>query len=90
MITLQKGFANEFYSLYLSSQEFDILRWCYMLIFGYMFLLVMVFVVIVTGTGIWVSQVPVETWYNEQLEIVGGDGNTIEQKRLVMLWNCLL
>ena len=26
-------------------------------------------------------------WYNEQLEIVGGDGNTIEQKRLVMLWN---
>ncbi len=75
MITLQKGFANEFYSLYLSSQEFDILRWCYMLIFGYMFLLVMVFVVIVTGTGIWVSQVPVETWYNEQLEIVGGDGN---------------
>ena len=30
------------------------------------------------------SQVPVETWYNEQLEIVGGDGNTIEQKRLVM------
>ena len=70
-----------------SSQEFDILRWCYMLIFGYMFLLVMVFVVIVTVTGTWVSQVPVETWYNEQLEIVGGDGNTIEQKRLVMLWN---
>ena len=68
-----------------SSQEFDILRWCYILIFGYMFLLVVVFVVIVTG--IWVSQVPVETWYNEQLEIVGGDGNTIEQKRLVMLWN---
>ena len=28
----------------------------------------------------------VETWYNEQLEIVGGDGST-EQKRLVMLWN---
>ena len=70
-----------------SSQEFDILRWCYMLIFGYMFLLVMVFVVLVTGTGTLVSQVPVETWYNEQLEIVGGDGNTIEQKRLVMLWN---
>ena len=45
---------------------------------------------VVTGTGSWVSQVPVETWYNEQLEIVGGDGNTIEQKRLVMLWNCLL
>ena len=43
--------------------------------------------VLVTGTGTWVSQVPVETWYNEQLEIVGGDGNTIEQKRLVMLWN---
>ena len=42
---------------------------------------------VVTGTGSWVSQVPVETWYNEQLEIVGGDGNTIEQKRLVMLWN---
>jgi len=40
---------------------------------------------IVTGT--WVSQIPVETWYNEQMEIVGGDGNTIEQKRLVMLWN---
>ena len=55
-----------------SSQEFDILRWCYMLIFGYLFLLVMVFVVIVTVTGIWLSQVPVETWYNEQLEIVGG------------------
>lgn len=74
------------YILYIySSQEFDILRWCYILIFGYMFLLVVVFVVIVTG--IWVSQVPVETWYNEQLEIVGGDGNTIEQKRLVMLWN---
>lgn len=28
----------------------------------------------------------VETWYNEQLEIIGGDGST-EQKRLVMLWN---
>ena len=28
----------------------------------------------------------VETWYNEQLEIVGGDGST-EQKRLVMLWD---
>lgn len=28
----------------------------------------------------------VETWYNEQLEIVGGDGSS-EQKRLVMLWN---
>jgi len=28
----------------------------------------------------------VETWYNEQLEIIGGDGS-IEQKRLVMLWN---
>ena len=28
----------------------------------------------------------VETWYNEQLEILGGDGST-EQKRLVMLWN---
>ena len=42
---------------------------------------------LVTGTGTWVSQVPVETWYNEQLEIVGGDSNTIEQKRLVMLWN---
>ena len=28
----------------------------------------------------------VETWYNEQLEIVGGDGSP-EQKRLVMLWN---
>ena len=43
--------------------------------------------ILVTGTGTWVSQIPVETWYNEQLEIVGGDGNTIEQKRLVMLWN---
>ena len=30
-----------------SSQEFDILRWCYILIFGYMFLLVVVFVVMV-------------------------------------------
>ena len=28
----------------------------------------------------------VETWYNEQLEIIGGDGSP-EQKRLVMLWN---
>ena len=28
----------------------------------------------------------VETWYHEQLEIIGGDGST-EQKRLVMLWN---
>jgi type III restriction enzyme len=28
----------------------------------------------------------VETWYNEQLEIVGGDGS-MAQKRLVMLWN---
>ena len=28
----------------------------------------------------------VEKWYNEQLEIVGGDGSP-EQKRLVMLWN---
>ena len=28
----------------------------------------------------------VETWYNEQLEILGGDGST-DQKRLVMLWN---
>ncbi len=28
----------------------------------------------------------VEKWYNEQLEIVGGDGSQ-EQKRLVMLWN---
>ena len=28
----------------------------------------------------------VETWYNEQLKIIGGDGST-EQKRLVMLWN---
>lgn len=28
----------------------------------------------------------VETWYNEQLEIVGGDGSN-DQKRLVMLWN---
>jgi type III restriction enzyme len=28
----------------------------------------------------------VETWYNEQLEIIGGDGST-EQKRLVMLCN---
>ena len=28
----------------------------------------------------------VETWYNEQLEIIGGDGQP-EQKRLVMLWN---
>ncbi len=28
----------------------------------------------------------VETWYNNQLEIVGGDGSP-EQKRLVMLWN---
>ena len=28
----------------------------------------------------------VETWYNEQLEIIGGDGSA-EQKRLVMLWN---
>ena len=28
----------------------------------------------------------VETWYNEQLEIIGGDGS-VEQKRLVMLWN---
>ena len=28
----------------------------------------------------------VETWYNGQLEIIGGDGST-EQKRLVMLWN---
>ncbi len=28
----------------------------------------------------------VETWYNEQLEIISGDGSP-EQKRLVMLWN---
>lgn len=28
----------------------------------------------------------VETWYNEQLQIVGGDGSP-EQRRLVMLWN---
>lgn len=28
----------------------------------------------------------VEQWYNEQLEIIGGDGSA-EQKRLVMLWN---
>lgn len=28
----------------------------------------------------------VETWYNEQLEIIGDDGQP-EQKRLVMLWN---
>ena len=28
----------------------------------------------------------VEKWYNDQLEIVGGDGSP-EQKRLVMLWN---
>lgn len=28
----------------------------------------------------------VEKWYNEQLEIMGGDGSA-EQKRLVMLWN---
>lgn len=28
----------------------------------------------------------VGTWYNEQLEIIGGDGSA-EQKRLVMLWN---
>ena len=28
----------------------------------------------------------VEAWYNEQLEIIGGDGQP-EQKRLVMLWN---
>ena len=28
----------------------------------------------------------VETWYNQQLEIIGGDGS-LEQKRLVMLWN---
>ena len=28
----------------------------------------------------------VETWYDNQLEIVGGDGSK-EQKRLVMLWN---
>ena len=28
----------------------------------------------------------VEQWYNEQLEIIGGDGS-VEQKRLVMLWN---
>ena len=28
----------------------------------------------------------VETWYNNQLEIKGGDGSP-EQKRLVMLWN---
>ena len=28
----------------------------------------------------------VEQWYNEQLEIIGGDGST-EQKRLVMLWD---
>ena len=28
----------------------------------------------------------VETWYNKQLEIIGGDGSP-EQKRLVMLWN---
>ncbi len=28
----------------------------------------------------------VEQWYNEQLEIVGGDGSP-EQKRLVMLWD---
>ena len=28
----------------------------------------------------------VETWYNEQLEIQGGDGST-EQKRMVMLWD---
>ena len=28
----------------------------------------------------------VETWYNKQLEIVGGDGSQ-ELKRLVMLWN---
>ena len=28
----------------------------------------------------------VDTWYNQQLEIIGGDGS-LEQKRLVMLWN---
>ena len=28
----------------------------------------------------------VETWYNEQLEIIGGDGSA-DQKRLVMLWD---
>lgn len=28
----------------------------------------------------------VEEWYNSQLEILGGDGS-VEQKRLVMLWN---
>ena len=28
----------------------------------------------------------VETWFNEQLEIIGGDGS-LEQKRLVMLWD---
>ncbi len=28
----------------------------------------------------------VETWYHQQLEIVGGDGSE-DQKRLVMLWN---
>ena len=28
----------------------------------------------------------VEPWYQEQLEVVGGDGS-MEQKRLVMLWN---
>ena len=28
----------------------------------------------------------VETWYNEQLEIIGGDGSPA-QRRLVMLWN---
>lgn len=28
----------------------------------------------------------VETWYNEQLEIIGGDGS-LEQKRMVMLWD---
>lgn len=28
----------------------------------------------------------VETWYNNQVEIVGGDGS-LEQKRLVMLWD---
>ena len=28
----------------------------------------------------------VETWFNEQLEIVGGDGSA-DQKRLVMLWD---
>ena len=30
-----------------SSQEFDILRWCYILIFGYMIILAVVFVVMV-------------------------------------------